>query len=152
VMAAARANEVEYLPDGGVRLGGVELKASEVEIIATPRAGTAVAHDEGVVVVIDTEIDDSLRAEGDAREIARAVQDLRKQAELELDDQIELWLSAPASTLDALDPYLEQVARDTLASVVHRSGPPADVSATVLALSGADMTLAIRRIEDSVGR
>ena len=43
VMAAARADEVEYLPDGGVRLGGHELAADEVEILATPRPGTAVA-------------------------------------------------------------------------------------------------------------
>ena len=80
VMAAARADEVEYLPDGRVRLAGVELAADEVEIIATPRPGTAVAHENGLVVVIDTDIDDELRAEGDARELSRAVQDLRKQA------------------------------------------------------------------------
>ena len=30
------------------------LGADEVEILATPRPGTAVAHDEGIVVVIDT--------------------------------------------------------------------------------------------------
>ena len=151
VMAAARANEVEYLADGRVRLAGVELASSEVEIIATPRPGTAVAHDEGVVVVIDTEIDDSLRAEGDAREIARAVQDLRKQAELELDDQIELWLSAPAGIVASVEPYLEQVARDTLASRVHRQAAPSDVSASVVALSGGNLTIAIRRVEGSVG-
>ena len=80
------SNEVEYLPDGGVRLAGVDLAADEVEILATPRAGTAVAHDKGLVVVIDTELDDELRAEGDARELTRAVQDLRKQAGLELDE------------------------------------------------------------------
>ena len=56
VMAAARAGEVEFLPDGAVRLAGVTLAADEVEILATPRPGTAVAHDEGLVVVIDTEL------------------------------------------------------------------------------------------------
>ncbi|HUR16293.1 MAG TPA: class I tRNA ligase family protein, partial [Candidatus Limnocylindrales bacterium] len=152
VMAAARANEVEYLPEGRVRLGGVELAPTEVEIIATPRPGTAVAHDEGVVVVIDTEIDDSLRAEGDAREVARAVQDLRKQAELELDDQIELWLSGPAQLVATLEPHLGQVARDTIASAVHREAAPSDVSASVVSLSGGDLTLAIRRVEGANGR
>ncbi len=92
VMAAARANEVEYLPDGGVRLGGHDLAADEVEIQATPRPGTAVAADDGIVMVIDTTLTDDLRAEGDARELTRALQDLRRQAELDLDARIEVWL------------------------------------------------------------
>ncbi len=58
------------------------------------------------MVVIDTEIDDELRAEGDARELTRAVQDLRKQAGLELDETIELWLDAPQAVLAPLEPYL----------------------------------------------
>jgi len=53
-MAAARANEVVYHEDGSVELGGVRLAPDEVEILATPMPGTAVAHDEGIVVVIDT--------------------------------------------------------------------------------------------------
>ena len=99
IMAAARANEVEYGADGSVTLGGVTLAPDEVEILATPRPGTAVAHDEGVVVVIDTTLTPELRAEGDARELTRAIQDLRRQAELELDAQIELWLSGDAAAL-----------------------------------------------------
>jgi isoleucyl-tRNA synthetase len=144
VMAAARGNEVEYLPTGGVRLAGVELAPDEVEILATPRAGTAVAHDEGLVVVIDTEIDDALRAEGDARELSRAVQDLRKQAGLELDELIELWLSAPPEVLGELEPHLARLAEDTLATAIHREAPPADALATAQQVSGGEVTVAIR--------
>jgi hypothetical protein len=69
-------------------MGGVTLAADEVEIQATPRPGTAVAHDEGLVVVIDTELTPELRAEGDARELQRAIQDARKEAGVELDDEV----------------------------------------------------------------
>jgi isoleucyl-tRNA synthetase len=146
VMAAARSNEVEYLASGRVKLAGVELAPDEVEILATPRAGTAVAHDEGLVVVIDTEIDDALRAEGDARELIRAIQDLRKQMGLELDDTIELWLAGP---LDALEPYLGRVADDTLASEVHRAAGPADAPSVTQQVTGGEVQISVRRSESA---
>ena len=78
--------------DGSVTLGGVTLAPDEVEIQATPRPGTAVAHHDGLVVVLDTALTPELVAEGDARELARAIQELRREAGLELDDRIDLWV------------------------------------------------------------
>ena len=103
-------------PDGSVTLAGVTLAPDEVEILATPRPGTAVAHDEGLVVVIDTELSPELRAEGDARELQRAIQDLRKEAGLALDDRIELWVDGLA---DAVAAHLDAVAVETLADRVE---------------------------------
>ncbi len=144
IMAAARANEVEYLPGGGVRLAGVELAPDEVEILATPRAGTAVAHDDGLVVVIDTDIDDELRAEGDARELQRAAQDLRKQAGLEPDDQIELWVDAPLEVLAPIERYLSRLADETLATELTRGRPPADALTASQPVSRGTVTLGLR--------
>jgi isoleucyl-tRNA synthetase len=145
VLAAARSNDVEYLGDDRVRLAGVELTADEVEIIATPRAGTAVAHENGLVVVIDTEIDDELRAEGDARELTRAVQDLRKQVGLQLDDLIDLWVVGPEDLLGPLRPFLDDLAHDTLAVAVHHSDAPADGPSASQDISGGSVTLALRQ-------
>jgi isoleucyl-tRNA synthetase len=147
VLAAARNNEVEYLSSGAVRLAGVELAADEVELIATPRAGTAIAHDQGLVVAIDTELDDELRAEGDARELTRAVQDLRKQAGLELDDTIELWLSAPSDVLAPLHPYMARVAADTLADNLAHDEAPSDALHATQSIGGGDVVISLRRIE-----
>jgi predicted GNAT family acetyltransferase len=143
-MAAARANEVEYLPGGGVRLAGVELAADEVEILATPREGTVVAHDEGLVVIAETAIDDALRAEGDARELTRAVQDLRKQAGLEFDESIELWLDATASVLAPIEPFIPALADDTIAETVIRAAAPADAVAASQQVSGGEIRLGLK--------
>ncbi len=63
-MAAAREGAFEIQPDGSVTLAGVTLAPDEVEIQATPRPGTAVASDEGLVVVIDTELTPELASGG----------------------------------------------------------------------------------------
>jgi isoleucyl-tRNA synthetase len=144
VMAAAREGATEIHPDGSVTLAGVTLAADEVEILATPRPGTAVAHDEGLVVVIDTELTPELRAEGDARELQRAIQDLRKDAGLELDDRIDVWIDGLA---EAVTPHLDAVAAEVLADSITL-GRPADGQATTtgsIDLADAPAAIALRR-------
>jgi isoleucyl-tRNA synthetase len=145
IMAAARDNAVEFHPDGSVTLAGVTLGPDEVEILATPRPGTAVAHDEGLVVVIDTEISPELRAEGDARELQRAIQDLRKEAGLALDDRIGLWVDGLDEAVAA---HLGDVADETLADQVVRGPAPADPTATrgSIGLSGGPVAIGLRRL------
>jgi isoleucyl-tRNA synthetase len=141
VMAAARSGDVRFEDDGSVTLAGVTLAPDEVEIQATPRPGTAVAHHDGLVVVLDTELTPALVAEGDARELARAVQDLRREAGLALDDRIELWVRPLAA---AVAPHLPAVAADTLAEIADGDAPSDATSATV-ELDGGPVRIALRR-------
>jgi isoleucyl-tRNA synthetase len=142
VMAAARDGAVTFGADGGVTLAGVTLAADEVEIQATPRPGTAVAEDDGLVLVLDTELTPALRAEGDARELSRAIQDLRREAGLALDDRVELWIDGLS---DAVTSHLPSVLADTLAD--RRDGQrPADVPTATVDLDSGTVTIALRRI------
>ncbi len=140
VMAAARSGEVTFEDDGSVTLGGVTRAPDEVEIQATPRPGTAVADRDGLVVVLDTGLTPELRAEGDARELARAVQDLRREAGLELDDRIELW-TGPLP--DAVAAHLPAVAADTLATTASGDAP-SDAARATVELDGGPVEIALR--------
>jgi isoleucyl-tRNA synthetase len=144
VLAAAREGRVEIRADGSVVLAGVELAPDEVEILAAPRPGTAVAHDGGLVVVLDTELDDDLRAEGDARELQRAVQDLRRDVGLALDDRIDLAVTFDGPA-DGVRAHLGSVAAETLAVAVAEGPPPVGWPAARVALSSVTATVAVRR-------
>jgi isoleucyl-tRNA synthetase len=141
VMAAARSGEAEILPDGSVRLAGVTLAPDEVEILAVPRAGTAVAHDEGLVVVIDTAVTPDLRAEGEARELQRAIQDLRREAELQLDDRITVWAPGLAPQVRA---HAATIAAETLADEILAEPIPPDLPAATVVLDSGPVTFGIR--------
>ena len=143
VMAAAREGAVTFHDDGSVTLAGQTLAADEVEIQATPRPGTAVADRDGLVVVLDTELTPALLAEGDARELTRAIQDLRRDAGLELDDRIRVWLEGLPEAVRA---HLPEVLADTLAEEGTGSAP-ADATRGSVALEGGSVDVAICRID-----
>jgi isoleucyl-tRNA synthetase len=141
VMAAARSGDVTFEADGSVTLGDVTLAPDEVEIQATPRPGTAVAEHDGIVVVLDTELTSELRAEGDARELQRAVQDLRRDAGLELDDRIDLWI---AGVDGAVSGHLASVADETL-GVLATGEPPPDATTGEVRLEAGVARIGLRR-------
>jgi isoleucyl-tRNA synthetase len=145
VMAAAREGRFEVRRDGSVELAGITLAPDEVEIQASPKPGTAVASDHGLVAVIDTQLTPELRAEGDARELQRAVQDLRRDAGLALDDRIDLWLDPVP---DGVAGHLTAVATETLA-ILGAGPPPAEASHKVrVELVGGPVVIALRRRPD----
>jgi isoleucyl-tRNA synthetase len=144
VMAAAREHRFEVRPDGSVELAGITLGPDEVEIQASPRPGTVVAHDDGLVAIVDTTLTAELRAEGDARELQRAVQDLRKEAGLALDDRICLWITDPGPEVAA---FLPSVAAETLADEIVTAQPPEDATTATVRIAIGDVTLGLRRME-----
>jgi hypothetical protein len=99
--------------------------------------------------VIDTEIDDELRAEGDARELQRAVQDQRKQVGLELDETVNLWLAAGDAALAPLRPYLDRLAEDTLSVLVLNGTAPAGAPTSTQEVTGGSVTIALQRAGDA---
>src|SRR5437868_2093861 len=71
-------------------------------------------------VSLDTEITDELRLEWLARELSRKVNELRRRAELRVEERITLMVDASGDVARAVDAWQPWLAAETLASVVLR--------------------------------
>ncbi len=101
---------------GYVEVAGERLEAGDIELRAGQHEGFAVTQDQGWAVALDLALDDDLRNEGLARELARELNELRKRLDLALTDRIQLTIAAGPRVRAALDAYGPWVAAETLAS------------------------------------
>jgi isoleucyl-tRNA synthetase len=125
VLAAARSGDVEFLPGGAVRIEGLDFAPDEIELQAIPREGGFVAEADGLVVELETALTPELIAEGDVRELSRAVQDLRKRTGLRIGDPISLYLPESAKSLA---PYTEQLTQSVGARSIEFGATVGDVA------------------------
>jgi isoleucyl-tRNA synthetase len=98
----------------------VELPSEYFQVESEPKAPFKVADLEGEALVLNLELNDDLRAEGFAREVARAVQQTRKEAGLKIEDRIVLTLDLEEAAWRVLERHLPRLAADTQATSVVR--------------------------------
>src|SRR5947209_8404590 len=102
--------------DGWVEVAGQRLGPDDVEVRADRHEELALAQEAGWAVALDLEVDDELAAEGAARELVRALNDLRKRLDLALTDRVALRVRAEGGHLRAaLDVHRDWIAEEVLA-------------------------------------
>ena len=125
----------------------VSLTRDDLDVRVEGREGFALVQDGPYGVALDIEITPGLRSEGTAREIVRAVQDLRKESGLAVEDRIVLWIDPAAPAVAAaLDGFERSIAEEVLATEVHRSIDAPDSAARgEVKLEGDTAAFALRR-------
>ncbi|MDP8958226.1 MAG: isoleucine--tRNA ligase [Actinomycetota bacterium] len=119
----------------GLVVGGDEvvLEAEDVDVRVGAASGWAVADDGRLAVALDLSVDEELRAEGWLRELTHQLQNLRKEAGLEVDDRIRLRLTLPGMQARLLERHREQLSADLLAAELQVvEGPPTGETLAVL--------------------
>jgi isoleucyl-tRNA synthetase len=102
--------------DGFIDVAGERLERDDVEVRAQRHEAFALSEDDGWAVALDLELDDALRAEGLARELVRALNDLRKERGFEIADRIAVVLDAPAEVRAAAERHADWIAGEVLAT------------------------------------
>jgi isoleucyl-tRNA synthetase len=121
-----------------------ELNVKSVEVGEPPAAATH-ATDGGMTTAIDTELTPELRGEGMARELVRAVQNLRKKSGLAVADRIVLGIDAPEVVWDALGPNLSWLGGEVLATDVVRGSVDASDGSGDVKLDGESVAISLKR-------
>ncbi len=98
-----------------MEIAGERLEAGDVEVRASSHEDFALAQEGGWAVALDLELDDDLRTEGVAREIARGLNDLRKARDLALSDRIALTLEAGPRVTAAVEGHATWISAQVLA-------------------------------------
>jgi isoleucyl-tRNA synthetase len=118
-LAAADGSEVKRRLDeqGWIELAGERLGPDDVEVRAREHEDFALAQEGAWAVAIDLDLDDALRLEGTARELVRALNDLRRTSGLELSDRITLRIdvSGAPRVAAALEAHREWIMGEVLA-------------------------------------
>jgi isoleucyl-tRNA synthetase len=141
IAALDPAHVAEAVRDGGsvgIEVGGREHTLTADDLILTMRApeGYSVEREGAHAVALDLNLDEQLRREGLAREIVHAVQNARKDAGLQVEDRVSLWLHGDGALLEAAESHHDYIAgetlavRVTLATGVEPGTPGADGSPT----------------------
>lgn len=113
-----------------VEAGGesFEVLPDEVEVKAQAKEGFAVAEEGAYVAALVTELTPELVQEGLVREFVRRVQDLRKSAELNVADRIELFVEASPGLRSAIEAHKDYITAETLTSNLVFGSPPEGAS------------------------
>ncbi len=129
--ALAKENAAEFVSklesEGKVAmdLGGetVDIEKDFVDVRISAKEGFAVAMENNVFTILDTTLTPELTEEGLARELISKVQQMRKQKNFEMMDNIRIFISADEAVAKAAETYDEYIRKETLSlSIEEREG------------------------------
>ena len=118
------ASEISHIESGQsvtkeIDGDNVDIAPDDVEIISEQASGLIVESENGVTVAVDTELTDELISEGLAREFVNRIQNMRKDADFQVTDKINIEFNADANFISAVNSHKKYIAVETLAEKIE---------------------------------
>jgi isoleucyl-tRNA synthetase len=128
----------------GITIDGRDhsLGADDLQLVLQPLEGYQVERSGTHAVALSLDLDEGLRREGLAREVVHSIQAARKDAGLEVEDRIILFLSGDEELLDAVRAHEEYVAGETLAISLEYGSRNGGKPTTI---EGRELVIALER-------
>ncbi len=124
LIPAVKQGKWKMLDSGGVEVLGEVLETGEYVLNLEPKnkKGAASVSGNDAVIELDLNITDELRDEGIARDVVRAIQQARKDADLNITDRIDVALQVPAELASAIQANTGYISEQTLAKTISVGG------------------------------
>lgn len=130
--------------DGSIVVGEFTLEAGEYTIEYQPLEGVSdVEGGYGLVIAMDTTLTDDLIAEGLARDVIRQIQDMRKEADYQVTDKIQLCLTGEAAR--AIEAFLPMIEEETLSSHQGDTLSHIDITKNITLEGVGEICIALKR-------
>jgi isoleucyl-tRNA synthetase len=132
-----------------VEAGGqaFELGPDDVLVQTESRGGLAVASDKGVTVAVDTTLTPALLREGVARDVVRALNNMRKEAGFDISDRILVVYKADGEAAAAIRDFSDYIQQETLAVQLDEGGMENPVFEGRIDLGSQDVLIGLRRAD-----
>lgn len=120
---AFSGSEIASILDGTSRTlqysaGEIEIAAEHIVVQRTEKEGVKVLNDGSLTIGFDTTVTEELLQEGIARDIVRAVQNLRKESGFEVSDRIVLSYDSDETVQQVFAKFGTVIAKETLANSI----------------------------------
>lgn len=137
------------LDNGEMTVGGEALLAEEYTLALIAKDGLKGAQalaSNDAIVALDTTITDELAQEGLARDVVRAVQQARKDADLNVTDRIIFYAKGDEATLNAIRHFGDYIAEQTLCDLIDiKDDAPSSAYVSETKMGDGALTLAIHK-------
>jgi isoleucyl-tRNA synthetase len=148
VPVATMVQQIQYGLPFELLCGDGPATLEPADVIVTQKApeGWAGVADRGTQVLIDSRITPELAREGMARDVVRQVQELRKTADLQMEDRIVLYLGTDDAELKkAIDEHRETIAAETL-TVLWAEAAPSGAHRAAVKVEGRALEIALAKV------
>jgi len=128
-----------------INVNGTEIELNSERLLVTMQGleGHAFAGEGEMGVVLDTNITEELKEEGNVREVLSKIQNMRKESGFEVADKIKLYVSGNEMLQNIILKFEEQIKRDTLSvEVVYNSKREYNT----VKINGEDLELAVEKV------
>ena len=122
------------------------LNKDQIIVQQSGAEGYAVAESGGILAALKTELSEQLVQEGLAREVVRRIQQLRKDADLDIADRIEAVYQATPRLSAAIEAFRDYICNETLADKLSAGDPSTMPFTASDEFDGERLTIGLRKI------